>query len=177
MCELFAIYSWITNVLWSALDLMPPIIRLCVFKIMLKSVGKGVLVDYRTYIRYAKRISIGEGTTINRDCRLFASHFYKDVEIRIGKHCAIAPEVCILAAQHDYHELALPDIAASVTVGDYVWIGARSVIVPGVTIGEGAVIGANSVVTHDIPPYTIAAGSPARVIKDRVLDGKRRETD
>ena len=55
----------------------------------------------------------------------------------------------------------------TVVIGNDVWIGARVVIRRGVTIGDGAIIGAGSVVTRDIPPYTIAAGVPARVIKKR----------
>ena len=52
------------------------------------------------------------------------------------------------------------------TVGDNVWCGANVVITSGVTVGERCVIGANSVVTSDIPPYSIAAGSPARVLRE-----------
>lgn len=52
-----------------------------------------------------------------------------------------------------------------VTVGNNVWIGRNVCILPNVTIGEGAIIGANAVVTHDIPPYSIAVGAPARIIK------------
>ena len=53
-----------------------------------------------------------------------------------------------------------------VTIGNNVWIGDKVSVLAGVTIGEGAIIGANSVVTRDIPAYTVAAGIPARVIKD-----------
>lgn len=88
---------------------------------------------------------------INRGCRLIAFFHHKDVEIVIGNHVAVAPEVCFLAAGHDYNRLVLPDTAASITVGDYVWIGARSIILQGVTIGEGAVVAAGSVVTRDVP--------------------------
>lgn len=77
------------------------------------------------------------------------------------------------AAGHDYTELSLPDTAGSIEVGDYVWIGGRSVVLGGVKIGEGAVIGAGSVVTRDIPPYTVAAGVPAKVIKMRELKGSK----
>ncbi len=168
--ELFGIYSWVTSLLWGLMNLLPPVLRSLVFRLVLKRCGREVYIDYRTYIRYASRVSVGSYTWINRGCRFFASHYNKDVEIRIGEHVAIAPECCFLAAGHDYHDRTLPDTAATITVGDYVWIGARSTVLPGVTIGEGAVIGANSVVTHDIPPWSVAVGSPARVIKERVLN-------
>lgn len=54
-------------------------------------------------------------------------------------------------------------------MGDYVWIGAGSIILQGVTIGEGAVIGAGSLVSRDVPAYCIAMGAPVRVIKERVI--------
>ena len=59
-----------------------------------------------------------------------------------------------------------------VVIGDDVWIGERVIIMPGVHIGSGSIIGANAVVTHDIPPYSIAGGVPARVIKHREMTEK-----
>lgn len=53
----------------------------------------------------------------------------------------------------------------AIVIGDNVWIGEKAAILAGVTIGEGAIIGANAVVTKNIPPYSIAAGIPARIIK------------
>ena len=58
-------------------------------------------------------------------------------------------------------------VLGSVTVEDDVWIGSNCVILPGVTIGCGSVIGAGAVVTKDIPPYSIAVGVPAKVLKQR----------
>ena len=52
-----------------------------------------------------------------------------------------------------------------IVIEDNVWIGERATVKKGVTIGEGAIIASNSVVTHDVPPFTIAAGNPARVVK------------
>lgn len=165
----FSLYSWITGILWGAGELLPQFIRNPLFKVLLKDYGEKSIIDYKTYIRYPGCVKIGSRTTINRGCQFYASYHIKGVEISIGNHVAVAPNVCFFAAGHDYTKLNLPDTAGSITVGDNVWIGARSIILQGVTIGEGAVIAAGSVVTRDIPPYTVAAGAPARVIKDRVL--------
>jgi acetyltransferase-like isoleucine patch superfamily enzyme len=58
-------------------------------------------------------------------------------------------------------------IKAPVTIGKWVWVGTAVMILPGVTIGDGAIVGAGSVVTKDIPPWTVAAGNPCKVIKQR----------
>lgn len=106
---------------------------------------------------------------------------------RIGKFCAISWNVTIGGADHDYRyltnhsflynpsdkvinsekEAVYNRFERPVTIGNDVWIAAGAVITRGVTIGNGAVIGANSVVTRDIPPYAIAVGSPAKVLKYR----------
>lgn len=127
------------------------------------------MIDYSTYFRYPSRVKIGSHTTVNRGCRFIASWHFKDVEIVVGDHCAIAPEVCFLAAGHDHRYLDLPDTAASIRVGNHVWIGARSTILQGVTIGDRAVIAAGAVVTKDVAPDTIVAGVPAKEIKKRDL--------
>jgi acetyltransferase-like isoleucine patch superfamily enzyme len=60
---------------------------------------------------------------------------------------------------------------APITIEDDVWIGGRVNVVAGVTVGRGSVIGAGAVVTKDVPPYSVAVGVPARVIKSRRSDG------
>lgn len=61
---------------------------------------------------------------------------------------------------------------APITVEDDVWIGSRVNIMAGVTVGRGSVIGAGAVVTHDVPPYSVCVGCPARVIKNRLKNNK-----
>ncbi len=97
---------------------------------------------------------------------------------RIGSYCTFGPGTKLGQGQHntDYFT-AYPaittrnlryDIAQKETVIENdVWTGANAVIMAGVTVGTGAVIGANAVVTHDIPPYCVAVGVPARVIRTR----------
>ena len=90
--------------------------------------------------------------------------------IVIGNNVAIAPEVKIFSASHDYQDISLPDYGEGIYIEDYVWIGGGAIILPGVKIGKGSVIGAGSIVTHDIPDWSVAVGNPARVIKKRVLN-------
>lgn len=88
--------------------------------------------------------------------------------IKIGKDVAIAREVII--RDTDSHEIVGKEHEPikPVVIGDHVWIGAKAMIMKGVTIGEGAIVAAGAVVTKDVPPKTIVAGVPARVIKENV---------
>ena len=84
--------------------------------------------------------------------------------IEIGDNVTLAPRVHVLC--HDASTKQFLDYTkiGRVTIGDNVFIGAESVILPGVTVGNNVIIGANSTVTHDIPENSVAVGSPARVI-------------
>ena len=88
-------------------------------------------------------------------------------KVTIGDNVLFGPNVCIYTAGHPIH----PEIRNSgyeygipIVIGDNVWIGGSSVILPGVKIGSNTVIGAGSVVTKDIPDNVCAAGNPCRVI-------------
>lgn len=88
--------------------------------------------------------------------------------VTIGHRTKFGPSVSIFAATHPT-AIQLrrdnPDYSKEVTIGNDCWIGGHTVILPGVTVGDGVTIGASSVVTKSIPSYSIAVGSPARVIK------------
>ena len=135
----------------------------------LKRLGKNSYIDYGTYFRYPRKISIGDKVTINKNCKFYASYHIKEALIIIGNNVRIAPEVSFYSAGHNYSDLSCPDIGATIKINDNVWIGARAIILQGVEIEEGAVIGAGSVVTKNIPEYTVAVGSPAKIIKKRVI--------
>jgi len=164
----FLVYSYVSNLWFGLLNLMPHPIRWLAFRFMLARLGRGTLIDYGVYFRYPRDIEIGDHVSINRGCEFFTSSNLPS-RIRIGNHVAIAPYVRLYAAGHDYRRLSLPDTAGDITIGDHCWIGANSVILQGVQIGEGAIIAAGSVVTRDIPSYAVAAGVPARVLKQRVV--------
>ena len=91
--------------------------------------------------------------------------------IEIGKSVITGPWVYISDANHNYSDIKRPIkdqgfvSKGPLVIKDNCWIGAHSTIVGNVTIGVGCVIGANSVVTSDIPDYSVAAGAPARVLK------------
>jgi len=151
------------------LEISPPFLRSLVFKVLFKKIGKKTFIDYKTYFRYPSRIRIGSNVSINRGSKFFAIEQAKNIEIIIEDNVVIGPDISVFSGGHDHNYLDLPVIGKTVKVGKYSWIGGKSIILPGVTIGEGAIIGAGSVVTKDIPPYTIAVGVPAKIIKKRSL--------
>ena len=109
-------------------------------------------------------LEIGSGTFINFGTSLVATE-----RISVGSNCQIGPFCMVM--DNSYHRIEperrneVPP-SGPVIIGDNVWLGARTIVLPGVSIGDHSVIGAGSVVTHDIPARTLAAGVPARVLKD-----------
>ena len=113
------------------------------------------------------RLEIGDGTRMSGLCVLSAAQ-----RVRLGREVLLGRNVYI--ADHT-HGVARPDVPVfeqelerleAVEIGDRAWLGQNVVILPGVTVGAGAVIGANSVVRSDIPPRTVAVGSPAQVVRE-----------
>ncbi len=99
--------------------------------------------------------------------------------ITIGDNVTMAPRVHILCHDASTKQFLNYTRLGRVTIGDNVFIGAESVVLPGVTIGSNVVIGANSTVTHDILDNSVAVGSPARVIStlDAYLEKQRRRME
>ena len=113
------------------------------------------------FLRVGDKVVFGSNDCVN--C-------YLDVEI--GDDCIVADQVYIGDFDHRFSDASVPirkqGIAtAPVRIEDDCWIGEKASIMRGVTIGRGSVIGASSVVTHDVPPYSVAAGNPARVLRSR----------
>jgi putative colanic acid biosynthesis acetyltransferase WcaF len=89
--------------------------------------------------------------------------------ITLGAQSTVSQYSFLCTASHDYTDPAMPLTTAPITLGDRVWITADVFVAPGVTIGDGVVVTARSSVFHDIEPWTVAAGNPARPVKPRLL--------
>jgi putative colanic acid biosynthesis acetyltransferase WcaF len=88
-------------------------------------------------------------------------------KIRIGPHATVSQYSFLCTASHDYRDPAMPLVTAPITVGERAWIAADVFVAPGVTIGDGAVVTARSSVFSDIASWTVAAGNPAKSVKQR----------
>jgi len=87
--------------------------------------------------------------------------------IRLGNNVRIGPGVGIISAGHSLDDYDVHEDGPPIVIGNNVWIGMNSVILPEVTIGDNVVVGAGSIVTTDIPANSIAAGNPCKVIKPK----------
>lgn len=125
--------------------------------------GDEVFIEPPFRVDYGCNISVGERFYSNfnltiLDCGL----------VTIGDRVMFGPNVSIMAATHETEVQSRREnieYAKPVVIGDDCWIGGHVVILPGVTIGQGCTIAASSVVTKDIPPWSVAMGTPARVVK------------
>jgi len=111
-------------------------------------------------------IKIGSNTVIARDC--FFDGRIGTIDIK--NNVSIAPEAYILTMSHSVNSPTFDTIIKPVIIEDYVWIGARVMILPGVTAGKGSVLAAAAVVTKSVDPYAVVAGSPAMKISERTKD-------
>jgi acetyltransferase-like isoleucine patch superfamily enzyme len=155
--------------------------------------GNGVYLDQGVYLHACPNgIEIGEGTFVMHHAELHVYNFRNMPHsgICIGRNCLIsefnvlrgqggiiigdnvytAPLVQMLAVDHVYDDPTRPIIEQGITakgivVEDNAWIGAGAIITDGVRVGKGAVVGAGAVVVEDVPPHTVVAGVPAKVVK------------
>ena len=135
-----------------------------ILKRMLGHIGQDSAIEPPFYCSYGKNTYLGDHVYLNFMCTIFDNN-----RVRIGNHVSIGPVVQIYTVNHSLQakdRIRGMEAARPVVIEDNVWIGGSSVILPGVTVGRNSVVGAGSVVTKDVPANTVAAGNPARVIKE-----------
>ena len=139
--------------------------------------GSNIYIGHHAILKgyYNSMMEIGTDTWIGQGC-----FFHSAGGLKIGKAVGIGPMVKILTSHHDdinpdVPVLELPLAFKPVIIEDEAHIGANSVVLAGVTIGKRCQVGAGSVVTKNIPPFTVAVGNPARVIKKFNFDSQRWE--
>ncbi|APD07700.1 maltose O-acetyltransferase [Flavobacteriaceae bacterium UJ101] len=147
--------------------------RIEILQNLLGTAGKNIWIETPFHCDYGKLIHIGRNTVVNMNCV-----FLDDNKIRIGEDCLIAPSVQIYTATHPIkasdrilsnpkpNQASFVTSSKPVTIGNRVWIGGGSIILPGVKIGNNTTIGAGSVVTKNIPDNVLAFGNPCKVVQE-----------
>ncbi len=141
-------------------------LRRLLLKGIAESLGKGVIVKYQCYIGKGIGLVVGDRSQLGQNARI-------DQQVTFGDDVVMGPDVVIMTNAHRFDDVNIPINQqgnfplAPVTVGNDVWLGTGVIVMPGVTIGDGSVVGAGSIVTKDIPPYSIAVGNPAKVLRKR----------
>lgn len=142
-------------------------VRTFLFKKITGNTSVGVNIQkgakFSTNVKIGNNSSIGINALVSSDTT-------------IGDYVIMGPDVAIYTSNHETSRIDIPikkqgnSNVMGVTIGNDVWIGTRTVILPGVKIGDGSIIGACSVVTKDVAPYTVVGGNPAKKIKDRITN-------
>ena len=138
------------------------------------SCGKGVRVGQNCSFSGVENISIGDNSSLGSGTRILTTR----AKVSIGKEVMFGPAVTIVSGDHRIDVIGKymreitdaekrPEDDLDVVIEDDVWVGTGAIILKGVTVGRGAVVAAGALVTKDVPPYAIAGGVPARVIKMR----------
>lgn len=133
-------------------------------KLMLTHCGKKVNIEHNAL--FSPKVSLGDYSGIGVNAKIYGTCV-------IGNHVMMGEDCTIITRNHKFDRTDIPMMEQGfeeekpVHIGNDVWIGDRVTIMPGVHIGDGCVIGAGAVVTRDIPPYSIAAGVPAKVLRSR----------
>lgn len=146
-----------------------------IYSSLFGSKGDNLVIVAPFFCDYGENISIGNNTEINHNCVFLDCN-----KITIGDNVLIAPSVQLYTV---YHPISVSErisvnnpnhkgmafcscVSKPITIGNNVWIGGGSIVLPGVTIGENSVIGAGSVVTRNIPSNVLAVGNPCRVVRE-----------
>ena len=160
--------------LWDCFDKLPlslmvpfsiPFRRL-VAERLFGTCGMAFICEDSVRFNFGQFLEVGDNVFFNRGCFLDTKG-----GVRLGDSVALAEDVRIFTHGHD-EASHIERTYEPVTIGSYAKVFAGATILPGVTIGEQALVASGALVTHDVPPGTVAAGIPAKVIRQRRSDGR-----
>ncbi|MFA0423742.1 sugar O-acetyltransferase, partial [Vibrio sp. 10N.222.54.A1] len=129
-----------------------------IMKQLFAEVGEGCYIEPPLHANWGRHTHLGDNVYVNFNLTLV-----DDTDVFIGDNVMIAPNVTIATGTHPISpelRLKAAQFNVPVRIGNNVWLGAHTVVLPGVTIGENSVIGAGSIVTQDIPANVVAVGNP-----------------
>ena len=151
----FTLFSWSPQIFY--------LFRVWLLRLFGARVGRGVLIRPSARITYPWKLVIGDHVWIGDD-----SVIYNLADISIGSNVAIAHRVYLCTGLHDITKLTFDIEARPIVIEDEVWLPNDVYVGPGVSIGMGTVVAARSSVFDDLPGGVVAAGTPARIIRDRM---------
>lgn len=141
-----------------------------------------VCIGWRRMLLRAFGARIGHGAVVHASARIWAPwnlemgahsclaehvECYAVARIRIGAYATVSQFSFLCTATHDVDSPDMALVTRPISIGDHAWVAAGAFVGPGVTLGEGAVLGARSAAFRSVPPWTVAAGSPARPVRTR----------
>jgi len=152
--------------------------------LMYEKISINSYISIRSSIRNRKNIIFNKGVQINDFVTIWPTSLSVGIKtqlnpgtviygnVKIGNYVMIAPNCMIAGGNHNFMNIHEPMMfqganEKGIIIEDNVWIGANSVILDGVVIGQGSVVGANSLVSKSLPPFSIAVGNPAKIIRHR----------
>jgi acetyltransferase-like isoleucine patch superfamily enzyme len=142
--------------------LLDPAHRGAAWRLLGASIDETAIVGPRVWMRNPANVTIGAGSRLGG--RVWIDSWG---EVTIGRNVLMNGEIDLFCTQHLLDHPRFRGERHPISIGDYVWLPWKVVVMPGVRIGNYAVIGTGSVVTNDVPDYAVAAGNPARVVKQR----------
>jgi putative colanic acid biosynthesis acetyltransferase WcaF len=128
-------------------------------------IGKKVIIRPSVKVTYPWKLSIGDYSWIGDNVNLYTLG-----EINIGNNVVISQRSYLCTGSHDYLQEDFPIYQKPINIRDQVWIATDVFIAPGITIGKGSVVGARSSVFKSLPPNKICAGSPVKIISERIRE-------
>ena len=137
--------------------------RVLILRLFGARIGNGVIIKPHVRVKFPWRLVIGDYSWIGEDAWIDNL-----AEVRIGSHCCVSQGVYLCTGSHDWASERFDLKTSPITIGDHVWLGARSAVGPGVSIADGAVLTMGSVATKSLSPWCIHSGSPAEPSRPRV---------